>query len=609
MSSQHKEIERPKRILLTGVFGPYGVDDEHGRKENIIELFHNQVTKAQGHASLRFHHRTFGLYFIAENIDADVTVLDFPSRRRFEKELEKDYDIVGISFITPNFSKARTMAQAIRRISPRSKIVLGGHGAAIEGVEELIESDHVVKGEGISWFRAHLGQNTTAPIRHPVLPSNDGQWIFGVPFLGKPANLLVPGLGCVNGCRFCSTSHFFGKKYTSFMATGQELFDTACRIADKSGVEAFFVMDENFLKDTTRALEFLRLMEDNERYFEMSIFSSAEAITAFGVENLVRMGTRFVWVGVESGTEDAAYQKNRGIDPKKLIKTLRDRGISVLASGILCAEHHTRENIQTEIDFMVGLESDMVQYMLLTPLPTTALYEDLKARGLLRWDLPYEEWHGQKYLVWDHPEFPLDAAEAILNGAFEKEYEVNSSSIFRLIETSFRGYETLAEMPNRDKCLEVRCKNLRTRAREYSLLLPTIARNAVNDTEKHRARELWRRIDESIGKPGVEGRLKLAGIAACVAAWKARCALLGDRIQPRTYVTHYPAGRSARQQPPARLEDFRIEPNTDENRFAAAFSLRPAVLKNPSPLLAEAASPLKPHQVKHRVSEMPLPQS
>ena len=67
------DIEPRKRVLLTGVFGPFGVDDEYGRKENIMELFHNQVTKGQGIASFRFTHRSFGLYFIASNIDAEVT--------------------------------------------------------------------------------------------------------------------------------------------------------------------------------------------------------------------------------------------------------------------------------------------------------------------------------------------------------------------------------------------------------------------------------------------------------------------------------------------------------------------------------------------------------
>ena len=65
-----KTTTKPKRILLSAVFGPYGVNDAYGRKENIMELFHNQVTKAQGPSSFRFFHRSFGLYFIAANVDA-----------------------------------------------------------------------------------------------------------------------------------------------------------------------------------------------------------------------------------------------------------------------------------------------------------------------------------------------------------------------------------------------------------------------------------------------------------------------------------------------------------------------------------------------------------
>ena len=108
--------ERPLRILLTGVFGPFGVDDEFGRKENLMELFHNQVTKAQGIASFRFHHRSYGLYFLAENVSAPVTVLDFPTREKFERALKKDrYDAVGISFIVPNFLKAKEMARLVRK--------------------------------------------------------------------------------------------------------------------------------------------------------------------------------------------------------------------------------------------------------------------------------------------------------------------------------------------------------------------------------------------------------------------------------------------------------------------------------------------------------------
>jgi len=537
---QPQEI-RPQRVLLSGVFGPFGVDDAYGRKENIMELFHNQITKAQEMGSWRFQHRSFGLYFLAANINADVTVLDFPSRKRFMQELKKGYDIVGISFITPNFLKAKEMTRLTRQISPESTIVLGGHGAAIDGVEHLIDCDHVVKGEGIRWLRSFLGEDPDAPFVHPTLSISERQAAFGVPFPGVGANLLVPGVGCVNGCKFCSTTHFFGRKYTPYLSTGRQLFETAQRIADERGIDEFFVMDENFLKDTQRAKELLAEMELHQRYFTFHIFSSAEAITAFGVDNLVRLGVNFVWIGFEASSSQGNFEKNKGIDAKRLTKELRDRGIIVLASGILCQEHHTQENIQTDIDFLVGLEADLVQFMLLTPLPVTALYQDHKRRGLLREDLPFEEWHGQKYLTFRHPEFPGESSEEWIWAAFRKDYEVNSSSMYRVVETVYRGYRHLAALPQRDACLESRMEQFRRRTLEYAGILPLVAKYAVNEIERTRAIALNREIAKLFGKPSMKERLRRVVIRAMALRWNLRCRLFGDVIQPPTIVTKYKA--------------------------------------------------------------------
>lgn len=539
-------LRRTKRILLTGVFGPFGVDDEYGRKENIMELFHNQVTKGQSVGSFRFHHRSFGLYFIAENIDADVTVLDFPSKDRFAREVAKGYDIVGISFIAPNFLKAQEMARMTRGLAPYSEIVIGGHGAAIEGVEELIDCDHVVKGEGIRWLRAHLGQDPDAPIVHPILPSAERNSIFGVPLPGVMSSLLVPGVGCVNGCSFCSTSHFFGKQYTPFLSTGKELFETARRIADVRGTDSFFVMDENFLKDRERAMELLEEMERHQRFFRFHIFSSAEAITAFGLDNLVRLGVSLVWIGFESKTRQGAFAKNVGIDARALVRGLRKRGIAVLASGILCMEHHTPENIQVDIDYLVGLESDMVQFMLWTPLPVTDLYRRHKRLGLLDASLPFEEWHGQKKLNYRHPAFGEGDPERWITRAFAQDYHDNSSSMYRMAETSLRGYEYLASLDNRDACLETRLKQLARQAREYCLMAPTIVELAVNQRERFRAHALNERAIHHFGRTAKE-QLAVLLVLGFANRWKRRIERTGDVIQPRTIYTTYLGGAVARR--------------------------------------------------------------
>ena len=87
------------RVLLSSVFGPYAQDDEFGsRAINPMELYHNQVTRAQGSFSLRMFHRSWGIMMIQANISAPCTVLDFPTRDAFAKELtDQHYDVVGIS--------------------------------------------------------------------------------------------------------------------------------------------------------------------------------------------------------------------------------------------------------------------------------------------------------------------------------------------------------------------------------------------------------------------------------------------------------------------------------------------------------------------------------
>ncbi|OGD30260.1 MAG: hypothetical protein A2Y56_14245, partial [Candidatus Aminicenantes bacterium RBG_13_63_10] len=401
-------------------------------------------------------------------------------------------------------------------------------------------------GEGIRWLRSYLGQDPDAPVFHPALPSAQLMKIFGVPLWGRSASILIPGLGCVNGCKFCSTSHFFGRTYTPYLATGKELFQTACRITDERKMDDFFVMDENFLKDKTRAMELLAEMEAHGRYFDFSIFSSAEAVQAFGVENLARLGVKFLWMGVECKSQAENFEKNRGLDAKALIRDLRDHGVSVLASGILCMEHHTPDNIQIDIDYIVGLEPDLVQFMLLIPLPVTELYRDYQRRGLLKTELPFEEWHGQKMLNFNHPHFPGDSAERWINAAFRKDYEVNSSSMYRLIETSFRGARNLASKAGSDPWLAERARRLRQRTIDYSPILAAIERFAANDRERRRAKALAREIESSFGPRTLLTRLGRKASVLMAAAWKLRVGVFGDGLQPKTIVTRTTAASQSR---------------------------------------------------------------
>ena len=208
------------KVLLSSVFGPYAQDDAYGsRKINPMELYQNQVTRTQGPFSLRMFHRSFGLMLLQANIDAPCTLLDFPSEDRFIEELQGcSYDIVGVSAIIPNIGKLKRMCSLVRKYQPNAAVVVGGHVANKEDVHEIIDADHIVKGDGVKWFRTFLGQDETAPVRHPVTPSATGTRIMGVGLSENSedtAAILIPSVGCPMGCNFCSTSAMFGGKASS----------------------------------------------------------------------------------------------------------------------------------------------------------------------------------------------------------------------------------------------------------------------------------------------------------------------------------------------------------------------------------------------------------
>jgi B12 binding domain/Radical SAM superfamily len=441
------------RILLSSVFGPYAQDDEFGsRSINPMELYHNQVTRAQGSFSLRMFHRSWGIMMIQENISAPCSVLDFPNRKAFARELTKNhYDIVGISAIIVNVLKVREMCRMVRELSPNSVIVVGGHVAAIPGIEAMIDADHIVRGEGISWMRRYLGEDEHAPIRHPAIVSGLQTRILGVRLPqreGGTAATIIPSVGCPMGCNFCTTSAFFGGKgkFVNFYETGDELFDVMCQIESELKVKSFFVMDENFLLHRERALRLLERMKQAGKSWELSVFASANAIRKYTMLELVELGVSWVWMGLESPR--ASYGKLQGHDLTQLTRELRQHGIRVQGSTIIGLEHHTPDNIVEEIESAVEYQTDFHQFMLYTPVPGTPLYQEMSAQGRMLNDVEFPDVHGQYKFNFKHGAISRDDSKRFLDWAFWRDFERNGPSLYRLCQTMLLGWQRYKDHPD-----------------------------------------------------------------------------------------------------------------------------------------------------------------
>ena len=441
------------RVLLTSVFGPYAQDDEFGsRKINPMELYHNQVTRAQGAFSLRMFHRSWGIMMIQANVSAPCTVLDFPTRERFRKELKRRrYDVVGISSIIVNVKKVAEMCRMVREVSPHSVIVLGGHVTAIPGIEGMVDADHIVRGEGITWMRAYLGEPVEVPIRHPEIVSGLETRIMGVRLperKGGTAATIIPSVGCPMGCNFCTTSAFFGGKgkFINFFETGDELFRVMERMERSLGVETFFMMDENFLLHRERAMQLLACMKQAGKAWGMAVFASANAIRKYSLRELVELGVSWIWMGLESPRSH--YSKLAGTDTRELTRELREHGIRVQGSTIIGLEHHTPENIHAEIEHAVGHATDFHQFMLYTPVPGTPLYAEMTNRGRMLEDVELADIHGQDRFNFQHAAISRDDSKRFLDWAFWRDFERNGPSLYRMCRTMLEGWRRYRDDPD-----------------------------------------------------------------------------------------------------------------------------------------------------------------
>lgn len=530
------------RVLLSSVFKPFAQDDEFGsRAINPVELYHNQVTREQGPFSLRMFHRSWGLMLLQHNVTAPCTVLDFPSREAFVRELQTHaYDIVGLSGIIVNIGKITEMCRLVRQHAPQATLIVGGHVTAIPGVERMIDADHIVKGEGIAWLRAFLGDDVDRPIQHPVIPSSFGFRLMGLTAPGSGGNAaatIISSVGCPMGCNFCTTSEFFGGKgrMITFLKTGAEVYAAMAEAERAMGARAFFMMDENFLLMKPRALELLELMKAHRKAWSLYVFSSANAIRKYTVRQLIELGVEWIWLGLESTGN--GYEKLKGTDTLALVRELQAHGIRVLGSTIIGLEHHTPDNIDEVIDHAVAHDAVFHQFMLYTPMPGTPLHREVGAEGRLLDDVELADIHGQHKFNFRHAAISRDESKVFLDRAFRRDYDVNGPSLYRLMAsmmTSWRRYRDDGDARVRER---VRAEAVRL-AGGYGAALYAMEKYLAdsNQAMSARIRALRLEIEREIGGWSPVINRVVGPILHWSARREARRSPAGAVLEPETFI-------------------------------------------------------------------------
>ncbi len=548
-----------------------------------MSLLNNQVTRGQQHYTVQMFSRTFAYDLFGVNLDANVAVLDFPSEEQLKATLvERRWDRVGLSGIMANLEKVIVTWRLVRETLPGVPIDIGGHivndDEVTQGIIERMlqtcpsETFHVwepsferplsvglshwlhargCEGEGVTFVKRDgleyyarmpgVGLKHDDVVHAPLVDATFDKRALGFKVPELSAGLIIPDVGCPMRCNFCTTSAKFDGKFVKFLHTAKDILSVADAQAAR-GVSELFVMSENFSLDTRRALALLGLMEEQRKPYRYAVFSSADALLRLGVDNIVKLGYSFIWIGLEesSGT---TYKKMDGIGLKGLIGQLQAYGVEVLGSTILGFPHHHPEDVDREIEHALSYGCTYNQFMLYVAMPGTPLWKQMKTEHRLKENFPWSDIHGQYVQNWHHP-FISDAVIAEkIDHAFDRDFEVLGPSILRMIQTHYDGYRNTADWDH--ELVQMRRAMTRKKFLFYTVLLEAMRRDlrAMGNAMHEQARNLRDRLIEEcgfgarvaalVGGPYVAFRMKAEQRRY------QRSVQLRQAPEPRCLVTHY----------------------------------------------------------------------
>jgi haloalkane dehalogenase len=439
-----------KKILLTTPTFPYPTLPAN---DSLTDATGQRFMKGDDIFTAISHTHCYGNHILAQNIETPSILLEYPRWDDFQKEVDKGYDIIGISAFPVHLDNVLKMCTYIRENSPKTTIMLGSYAAQAfkSRCDEETQKkyvDHVVKGEGVRFLREFLGEdNIDRPIEQKLMPKCGGAPWFITKYPKGNIATLVTGLGCPGGCDFCASSEMFGTKRMQLLTP--EDFVHHINLYYKhfpDVVQIFTIEDDHF-----RHPEYL--MKTRE-YWEKSTgvaenldwlaFGSVDNIWKFadkyGWDALAETGMGVIFIGVESKfAGEHGYSKRKEMDPRDLFPKLHSMGIRTIGAWICGWDWHNHSNIYEDLNYFIACYPTYQQLTRLSPFPGTRLYDEMKKCGRVK-NVPWEDvhfWSGSQENIALETHETLNLTEY----GYDLMYKTWGPSVLRKLDVTLQGYE------------------------------------------------------------------------------------------------------------------------------------------------------------------------
>ena len=204
---------------------------------------------------------------------------------------------------------------------------------------------------------------------------------------GRMASILS-SRGCNMGCAFCSQRMFWNKTWRS--RRPKEVVDEMEHLRDTYAVDYITLIDAYPTKLRGRWEEFLDLTIERELGVKLLIETRVEDIIRDQdiLHKYSVAGIMHIYMGAESAESDVLTILNKGtsFEQNKLaLDLLREAEIMTEASFMIGFPHETWDSIQRTIDSAIYLNPDVAVFPVVTPMPFTPIFDEMKDR-IRVWD-------------------------------------------------------------------------------------------------------------------------------------------------------------------------------------------------------------------------------
>jgi radical SAM superfamily enzyme YgiQ (UPF0313 family) len=356
-------MKKPKLVLIHPAPDKDRLISRRRTKSSVAQL---NLPILAAHADDRFDVRI---------LDENVEEIDFNSI---------EADLVGISLMTSTALRGYDIADAFRRRG--ITVVLGGMHVFFMQDEALAHADSIVIGEGeFAWndllddfLAGRLKKSYRASKLHDLKGLPRPRLDLLKPGAYSFANVVETSRGCPNRCNYCAVTEFWGTKFR--FRPIEEVID---EIKAQPPGNLLFI-DDNLFGHSERAKEFFRALIPLRRRWvgqgDLRLARDPELL-----ELAARSGCKWLFMGFETTSVEnlkslGKAKLNRAPEYEQSISTIHNAGIKILGSFMFGLDNDGPDVFARTLEFCIGNHLECANFYILTPLPGTKLFDDMKAQ-------------------------------------------------------------------------------------------------------------------------------------------------------------------------------------------------------------------------------------